>query len=223
MSSLTAILNFLEIATCITGFAFWPKIRRSYWGWFPIYLGVIFLIETTAEYLAFACGNVAANIAIYRFFGIPFEFLFLYWLFYRYFKTIHARRWALAVMYIYIVAWLIDLTLVGKMKLFLDSFSYTIGNILLLILLLHYFIGFSRSDDLLYYKTDRMFWVCLGLMIFYLGSLPFHGLRTTLNLKYPGLFIAYWQIQFVLNYLMYGLFIISFVWGKPESSNASRS
>jgi hypothetical protein len=103
----------------------------------------------------------------------------------------------------------------NHVKLLFD-FSYTIGNILLLVLLLMFFIKFSKGDEVLNYRSSRMFWVCLGIMIFYIGSMPFYGMRSTIyNLNQP-LFYFYWHAQFGLNYLMYILFIISFIWGREK-------
>jgi hypothetical protein len=61
-----------------------------------------------------------------------------------------------------------------------------------------------------------MFWVCLGLMLFYIGTIPFFAFRKVLYVEHRDFFYVYWYIQFGLNYLMYLLFILSFVWGRPK-------
>ncbi|MEO6455863.1 MAG: hypothetical protein ABIN97_17410 [Ginsengibacter sp.] len=213
---LITILNILEFSACITGFLYWKKIRHSYWRWFPVYLGIIVVTELVAEYFLYAKNDLTVNINIYRFFGVPFEFLFLFWLFYQYLNNTSKNKWPVFSAAIYLICLLIDLLYVGKMKLLFDSFSYTIGNILLLVLLLMFFLKFIKSDDILEYKSSMMFWVCLGLLIFYLGSLPFYGIRTTLYKEYRDFFFVYWYIQYGLNYLMYILFALSFIWGKPK-------
>ena len=210
------VLNILEISSCITGFVFYKKIKNSYWRWFPVYLGIISATELIAEYFLYAEGNLRMNDNIYRFFGIPFEFLFLFWLFYQYFFKTSQSKWPLFAMVGYIICLLADLLFVGKMKLFFDSFSYTIGNILLLVLLIMFFLRFIKSEEILHYKSSMMFWVSVGLLVFYLGSLPFYGLRTTLYNQYPGFFYLYWYIQFGLNYLMYILFSLAFIWSKQK-------
>lgn len=216
MKWLAILLNALEILACVTGFLYWKKIRHTYWRWFPVYLGIIVLTEFAAEYFSYARAQFGINIDIYRFFGIPFEFLFLFWLFHQYFGKSLKIKWPLISAAIYLICLFIDLIFVGKMKLFFDSFSYTIGNILLLVLLLMFFLKFTESDEILEYRSSMMFWVCLGLMIFYLGSLPFYGLRTTLYYMDRNFYYTYFYIQFGLNYLMYILFTLSFIWGKQK-------
>lgn len=216
MSPLTLLLDLFEFSACLAGFLSWGKIRHSYWRWFPVYLSIVFATEMIAKYFALVRHNVPLNIAVYRFFGLPFEFLFLFWLFHQYFRGGPARKWPLIAAATYLLALLVDLCYISGTRHFFDSFSYTIGNILLLILLLRFFLQFSNSDEILEYKTAMMFWVSLGLIIFYLGSLPFYGLRNTLNDQYRSLFYEYWRIQYLLGYLMYGFFIIAFIWGRPK-------
>jgi hypothetical protein len=208
------LLNILEIAACITGFLYWKKIRHSYWRWFPVYLGIIVLTELTGEFFLFVLGDLSSNIAVYRFFGVPLQFLFFFWLFYHYFRNTAVKNWPLYMAVIYLACLGLDLTIIGKMELYFDSFSYTIGNILLLIILLLFFFRFAKSDEILRYKTSMIFWVCIGLMIFYIGSLPFYALRTTLYNQYTDIFYIYWYVQFGMCISMYILFIFSFVWGK---------
>lgn len=216
MSWFIIILNIFEALACLAGFLYWKKIRNSYWYLFPLYLGIIVLTEFTGEYFLHVKKDLDLNIAVYRYFGIPVQFFFFYWLFYQYFKSIKRNKWPLFFGAIYLASWVFDLTYMSRIKLFFDSFSYVIGCIMLLVLLLIYFIRFVKSDELLQYKSSMMFWVCLGVMIFYIGSLPFWGLRTTLLMKYPNLFYVYWHIQFVFNCMMYILFSVSFIWGKPK-------
>jgi hypothetical protein len=214
MSWFTIILNFFELAACITGFLFWNKIRGTYWKWFPVYLAIIVLVELTGEYFLYVRHNLAANNAVYRFIGLPIEYLFLFWLFYHYVRPV--RKWPLILGAIYVLAWILDQVYLSKLKLYFDSFSVTIGNTLLLVSLLIFFIRFSNSNAILHYRSSMMFWVCLGLLIFYVGALPFYGMRTTLYREYRSLFYVYWYIQYFLNYCMYSLFMIAFIWGRPK-------
>ena len=207
------ILNCLELAACITGCLYWSKIRETYWKWFPIYLGLILITELTAEYFLFARHDLKTNGDIYWYFGLPLELLFLFWLFYQYAKP---RKWPLILAAIYVAGWILDQVYFSHLKLFFDSFSYTIGNALLLICLFVFFIRFSNSNEILNYRKSMFFWVALGLLIFYVGTFPFYGMRTTLWKDYRSLFWVYYYISFFLNYCMYSLFMIAFIWGRPK-------
>jgi len=216
MSWFIIVLNILEFMACITGLVFWNKFKNSYWKWFPVYLGVIILTELIGEYLLHVKKDLASNIALYSYFGIPIQFFFFYWLFYQQFKPAAKSKWPLISAAIYLICLVTDLAYISKIKLYFESFSYVIGCIFLLILILIYFARFIKSDEIIKYRTSMMFWVALGLMIFYIGAMPFFAFRTELYRQDKDFFYTYWYIQFGLNYLMYLLFIISFIWGKPK-------
>jgi hypothetical protein len=207
-------LNLFELMACVTGFIYWKKIRSSYWRLFPIYLLVIVCVEVLG---AFTEGDF--NINLYSYFGIPIQFLFFFWLFHQYFKPLPPVIWSIIATAVYIISLVTELIFLRNETLFFSSLSYTVGNVMLAILVLIFFSRFISSEKILGFKSDMMFWVSLGLLIFYLGSLPFYGLYNTIrdDTKYPGLLATYWSVQMIFNYLMYTFFTISFIWGKPKS------
>jgi hypothetical protein len=209
-------LNFFELAACITGFMFWNKLKKSYWKYFPIYLAVILLTEIAGKFILLVVKDSSLNTALYSYFGMPVQFFFFFWLFYRYFKNTSKNKWPLFSAIIYFICAVIDLIYAGKMNFFVEAFSYTVGNLLLLVLILMFFIEFINTEEILRYRSSMMFWVCLGLMVFYIGSMPFYGLRNTLFKQHPKIFYPYWYIQYGLDYLMYLFFSIAFIWGKPK-------
>ncbi len=209
-------LNFFELLACVTGFASWRKIKNSYWKFFPLYLALIVVTEITAECIGYLGGNWKLNADIYYFFGIPLQFIFFYWLFYKWFVLQSEKRCALLGTAIYLLTLLADMLFFNQMKFWFSSLSYLVGNIILLILIIIFFLGFINSRHILTYQGNMMFWTCTGLLVFYLGSLPFYGLWNTLARDYPDIFNAYWIIQVLFNYLMYIFFIIAFIWGKPK-------
>lgn len=205
-------VNACELLACLTGIVYWQKIKHSYWRWFVVYLGIITLLEATGFYIK--VGLQQNNIALYYWLIVPLEFLFFFWLLSKYGDGQAQKKWSLAATVIYVLCFLIDKVWLQHTQFAFSSFSYCIGNVLLLVLIIRFFLTFSTSNDILRYKENGMFWVCLGLMVFYIGSLPFYGLWNTLRNSYPTLFNNYWIVQTVLLYCMYLFFAISFIWGK---------
>ncbi len=66
-----------------------------------------------------------------------------------------------------------------------------------------------------------LFWVSLGLLLYYLGAFPYYGLRNVLARDFQGVYITYTYIVYVLDILMYLMFTISFIWGKPNIASSS--
>jgi hypothetical protein len=211
-------LNLLEILACLNGFLHWRKLRHSYWKWFPVYLAIIVVLELTGKFLLYGLNKPGLNTILYLFLGIPLQFLFFLWLFSMHYKMTELKNLPLVGAACYIVSGIIDFVYFseGATIWWFMSFSYTIGNIFLLILIITFFARTIRSDQILYIKSNIMFWVCLGLLTFYLGTLPFFGLYNTLNQNYPKIFDIYWYIQMGLNYVMYILFTLGFIWGNPK-------
>ena len=103
----------------------------------------------------------------------------------------------------------------GKPFVF-DSFSYCIGNLVLLVIIIAFFIKFSRGDDILNYSSSMIFWVSLGALVFYLGTLPYFGLIHLLYDKHRVIFNYYTYLFFVFDWIMYLLFIIGFIKWRPK-------
>jgi hypothetical protein len=209
------ILRVFELVACVTGFIHWEKIRTSVFRWFPVYLCFIVISEFIGQMLNEPAMK-QANIAFFNYFEIPVEFLFFFWLFFKTGK--HHKYQNLPVFYagIYLVAWLIDSLYLNRLQFSFYSFSYTIGNLLLLLLILRYFIQLVTSNSILGFANDIMFWICTGLLFYYLGTFPFYGLRNTLGTNYPQLYSTYSYIMYALNSLMYLMFTFSFIWGRPN-------
>jgi hypothetical protein len=202
-------LYVMELVAAVTGFLYWKKIKDSHWKWFPVFLATIFLLEITCYHLKSKWSN---PIVIYV--NIPLEFLFYFWLFYAYFRQSRLRYGAIAAGIIYVSTLLAEALLLAKKKFMFQSLSYEVGNLLLVVLIITFFIRFAKSDKILHYWRDQMFWVCIGLIVFFLGTLPFFSFWNSL-LKYDrAMFNGYRQVMFVLACLMYGCFSVSFIWSK---------
>ncbi|MGZ8550890.1 MAG: hypothetical protein ACXWV2_09520 [Chitinophagaceae bacterium] len=209
-------LNLFELLACLSGFANWKKIRGSYWEYFPFYLAIIFLSEVIGEYAGYRLHWVKFNLSWYRFFVIPFQFLFFYWLFWKYFSGDTVKTWVLAGLLIYLLSWILESAFLAGVETTFYSFTYLAGNVVLLVLVIVFFAKFMRSDEILNYKQSMMFWVSVGLLVFYLMSLPLYGLWNTLVYNYYDFFNDYWIAITLFNYMMYLLFTIAFIWGRPK-------
>lgn len=208
--------NAFELMACITGLVYWRKLRGTYWQWFPIFLALIFAMEMCGKFLRDVLGNVEWNFILFRYISIPLQFLFYCWLFGRYFNGSPVRNVPLVAAAVYALSLLADIFLVQQGRFWFFSFSYTVGNLVLLVLIFTYFIRLVRDEEALQFKTSLMFWVCLGLLLFYLGTMPFYGLHNTLRTKYPAIFMVYWYIQIALSALMYTSFTLGFIWSRQK-------
>lgn len=210
------LLIFFELLAAATAIMYWNKVSESYWKWFVVYLVTIALSETIALYVGYQLQDKQLNAFINIYFNIPLQFIFFFWLFYKWFGQSNKKSWAMAGCAGYIFSVLFELFFLKGKQLWFFSFSYIVGNIFLLLLTILFFYGFILSDKVLHYRSSRMFWVCCGLLVFYMGSLPMFGLWNTLATNYPAVFNRYWMVVMNLNYLMYVSFAISFIWASRK-------
>jgi uncharacterized membrane protein YfcA len=220
LKSLIIVLNILEASAFVSSIIYWRKIRNTYWRWFSFYLLFIVISEAIGAYLATRETNTLNN-AFFNYFEIPMEFLFFFWLFSRSFKKTKYSWLPVVCSGVYVLSWVLDIIYFNKMRFIFYSLSYTVGNLLLLVLILQFFIRLVMSDEILTFRKNMLFWVSSGLLLFYLGSFPYYGLRNTIAYNYQDIYTTYSYIAYILNCFMYLMFIFSFVWGKPNLRSSS--
>jgi len=203
------------------GIATWQKYRGSILQKMTIYLAFIVLAEITGNLLG-RFGFKQENNFLYSYIVIPVEFLFFFWFFYKTFD----KKWQKNVAFV-CVALLCCSMLYEKLfisineKYIFHSFSYSICNILLLLLIIVYFIDFVKSAQILHFKRSPVFWIAIGLLVYYLGSFPLFAMSRYLLAINKHLFNMYWHIQVILNCTMYFLFSIAFLWGRRTLTYSS--
>lgn len=205
-------LLIAEFLAMLAGFITWKKWKNSYLKWLPVYLIVITILEIwhfAFTYLhLYNYANPAYVIVV------PFEMLFISWFFYKTLNT-KSRSITLAGAAIYIAALVLEKTLFQNNTYYFQSLSYTIGNLFILIYLIIFFIELVKSANIFTFKRLTVFWIACGMLVFYLGTFPFYGLYNELA-KDLDVFMPVAWVATALNYCMYLLFTIGFIWGKPH-------
>jgi hypothetical protein len=211
-------IKFFELLAAVAGFITWNKWKNSYWKFFPVYLAIITVCEFVGHFFAVRLMLNAVN-NLYAF-VIPLEFLFFCWLFYKYLPQKH--KWtAITGAGCYILALIIEKITIPGPGYFFKSMSYSVGNIVILLLTVLFFINLFISAEILLFRRNIMFWVSIGLIVFYLGTYPFFALYNYYLKKDRSFLEAYAWAMIFSNYCMYLLFTIGFIWGKSISRSSS--
>ncbi|MCC7030540.1 MAG: hypothetical protein IT257_09560 [Chitinophagaceae bacterium] len=216
--TLITSLMIAEGIACITGLLSWKKARDSVWKYFIIYLLFVF----TSELFGLLCmyrGWKEIDQLYFTFVVIPAEFIFFYFLFAYHSTSKSYRRFAYLSVLFYLLSLFIENTGTHRPEFF--SISYTVGNLLLLLLIFMYLYKYLQSDELIQIRSNPLIYVSIGLLIFYIGAFPFYGLKNYLWSSYKVIGTNYWYFATILNCLMYCMFTISFLWGKHKSISSS--
>lgn len=214
MNPLLFVLYFFEMTACITGFIFWDKTKKTFWRVFPIFLLYIVLRETIVQ--VFTINNNIHTINIfYNFLFTPVEFIFFYWLFYKNLEKTKFKQLPIACSFFYLTTFIIDLFSHHFVQQnYFQYFSYTIGNLFLLTLAVCFFYIFIKGDTILKFKYNMFFWVCIGLLVYRIGSVPYWSFFGVLSDMYVNLLSTLKNVMLFGNIGMYVFFTIGFLLGK---------
>jgi hypothetical protein len=209
------LLDFLHVCEFIAMLSAIVKLKslkNFYWKWFAFYLIYIFIFDTVSS-----AAKYNYNIYIGNYLSliqIPLEFIFFYWLFAQ--KSLYNTKlfWSLSIIYLFTLV--LEYNFTSLTNFSFKSLNNTIGTLLLLILVVLEFIKQIRSDTIINFKLDKMFYINIGVILFYIGNMPFFSWYFSI-LKYPEIWNSYYIYFMVSNCIMYLLFAASFIWGKPKS------
>lgn len=211
-SILQETLLITQFLAALIGTIYLFKLKNSYWKWFSIYLIIIFMQEY------FLISNDSVNyqtkLTYSVFFGVPLQYIFLYWLYAL--KSLRNKRLFKITVLIYIVT-VVFLSFFNELYHVL-SLTTNIGTIILIGLLILEFIKQIKTDDILNFRENKMFFINLGLVLFYIGSYPYQVFGEELYENHFDIWDVYHTYFLATNCIMYLLFLASFIWGKTQQS-----
>jgi len=208
-NTLGEILFWIEGLAALIALLYFKSAKDSYWKYFVYYLIILFLFEIIGRYNENWGKHWKAN--FYNFLVIPYQFIFFYWLYAL--KSFKNKKlfWGLSLLYF--VSFVSEIFF-KKYKIFF-SFNYTLGCCMLMILVVMEYYRQINSNDILIFQQNRMFYINLGVTIFYIGTLPFITFYPFI-VKYVEVWNIYYDYFLISDIMMYVLFSISFIWGKQN-------
>ena len=110
----------------------------------------------------------------------------------------------------------------GIINLFFQSFlsesqllAYITGAVLLLFCIVLYYIEILSTSKVLIIDRDLLFWVSVGLLLFYVGYIPIKLTRIYFEYQ-DNLFFSLRIIHRLLIVILNACFIIGFLWTKKK-------
>jgi hypothetical protein len=208
---LVHLLHLCEFIALVAGIIKFKSLKNSYWKWFVFYLAYILVYEIIS-YIAKV--EFKYKIGLFQsYIHIPIEYLFLFWLFAV--KSLQKKVLFYWFSVLFFLSFVID-TRLQQGDFTFKSLNTTIGNLLLLILVMFEFNKQIKSDAILNFIENKMFYINIGVTLFYVGNMPFFGWYMPI-LKYPDIWNDFYKYFMISNCMMYLLFAASFVWGKVKS------
>jgi hypothetical protein len=203
------LLLFSETIAALVGIVYFKKLKNSYWKWFVFYLVFIAVESVILKFFVFDI-----VVFLYDFLIVPIEFFFFYWLYA--IKSLQNKKMFWTCVLLFLVTYIQHFFYKNQLKT-INEITYIVGCMLLFVLVLFEFIKQIKSDDILLFKQNKMFYINVGVVLLYIGSLPLFAFKMYLYEFKKEIYICYAYYFYSSNILMYLLFAASFIWGKSKT------
>lgn len=204
-------LFLMEGLAAFISILYYRRAKDHYWKYFSFYLVLIFFCESFGKW----GGNFIKydKPLFFNYFVIPVEFLFFYWLYAA--KSLKKPKLFYIISTLYLLSFIPNEFFLPSTKI-IFSFNYTLGCLILMVLVIMEYYRQVNSSDILNFNKNKMFYINLGVTLFYIGTLPFWTFFSLLT-KYMELWNIYFNYFLISGIIMYILFSVSFIWGKQSS------
>ncbi|WP_157418002.1 hypothetical protein [Aequorivita capsosiphonis] len=208
----TAFMALYVIVFVVAIFKF-PLYKETPLKFIPFILLFTILTEFLGQYIKDEYGEIITNVGL---FNIYYLFYFSFF-FYVFMKVIEEKRFKRYIKIGIIFFWIIYLSDLIFTDIFTESFirSYIAGAGILIFCILLYYISILQSSLVLVVKNDLLFWISVGLFLFYIGYIPIKIIKSWYYV-YDDFFQMLLIIQFSLIIVMYSFFLIGFLWMKKR-------
>ncbi len=191
---------------------YYNRGKERYWRFFSLYLIMMFLCEVMGKWGHYLIEYDKPK--FFNYFVIPLEFIFFYWLYAA--KSFGKPRLFYVLSLLYLFSFLPSEFFFTSKKI-IFSFNYTFGCLILMVLVIMEYYKQVNSSEILNFSRNKMFYINLGVTLFYIGTLPFWTFFSLIS-EYKELWSLYFNYFLITGIIMYLLFSISFIWGKQSSS-----
>ncbi|MCS3530872.1 hypothetical protein [Chryseobacterium sp. JUb7] len=214
MTELERILQesmiWVEGLAAVVSLLYYNRIKNQYWKYFTYYLVLMFLSEVIGKWGQFFFEYNKP--AFFNYFVIPLEFIFFYWLYAA--KSFGKPKLFYTISALYLLSFIPNEIFMTKKIIF--SFSYTFGCLILMGLVVMEYYKQINSSNILDFNKNPMFYINLGVTLFYIGTLPFWAFFAYITI-YREIYHIYFSYFLISGIVMYLLFSISFIWGRRNS------
>ncbi len=209
-SNLYFLFEVLALLLCIV---YAKRVKGSVIRFLPLYICAIVLFDLVAFYRRYSgLSNTWINDVV-----IPFEFCYLMLLFRCFLVKGNLRKIVIMFLGIYLIFFVADVVFYRETYSRLYLRSYLAGVLGLLVIIVMYCYELMNSDKLFRFYRQPEFWICAGVLLFYLGTLPFHLAWNIASVKFAKAYINTKGIFYSLICIMYLFFSISIVCLKPKT------
>ena len=215
---------FAELLSAVVGTIYFYKYKNTCLKYFLILLWYTTITEFSGWYVS---ANRVESLLFFDQNGMLYT-LWMYNLlriftfstiFYIYIKSINTKRYKQVIkifLIIYLILVVINWSFIQSFVFEMSEIPKVIGSLFVTITVIFYFIELLKSAKIITFHRVLLFWISVGLLLFYAGNIPFalQWNRYMLTL-FPDIHELY-LINTILALTMYLTFTFGFIWSKKE-------
>ncbi|MDH5413147.1 MAG: hypothetical protein OEW87_03325 [Flavobacteriaceae bacterium] len=211
-------VRYTELISAVVGSIYFYKYRHTVLKYFLILLWYITITEFCGYYFRkykflvhISNDGVVYNLWLYNLLEIV-TFGILYYIFFKSLKTTIYKLWTKILAIGFVLLTIVNWGFLQNFILEWSEFPNIYGSLTLIIIILFYFIELLRSDKIILFHRNLLFWISVGLLLFYAGTLPF-AIKVNGYALIPGIH-GLFLIIYILAIFMYLTFTFGFIWSK---------
>jgi len=211
MEHLRFLSKYLVLATALIGLSFYVvnyiKYKQKQFAETEYFLVSIFIMAGF-DFIGskFTSWFGMLNYPVYSTYIITFMLFYYYW-YHRLIKPKFKKNLIIIIGLLFSIFALINAFFIQDFYLGVQSYTYALGVIFLIISICFYFIEIFKSDMVLNITKSTHFWFSLGILLFHGTFLPFQVAHKFFLL---GDSIIFSIVLFFLNFIMCTCFVIGF-------------
>lgn len=200
----------VELLAAITATIFYPKYKNSsILKYFLFFLWYVAINELVGLYIRL---DQEINAILYNIYHVV-NFSFFFILYRNYLNNQKNKKLVIILCVIYLVSFIIN----GFFENYLiehQRFPYIIGSFFLVITIILYFFEVLNSEKVLHAKKNLLIWISFGLLIYFVGNLPFRILRNYYE-ELTDATVSF-LVKFTVTIVMNTCFILGFIWSDKK-------
>ena len=213
-------VKYTELLSAITGSIFFYKYKHTHLKFFLFLLWYITITEflgwflTEKRILVYVDENgLIYNLWLYNLLEI-ITFSFLFYIYYKSLSTNIHKFWVSIFFISFLIVTIINWAFIQNFILEWSELPNIFGSLFLIVSILFYLIQLLKSEQILIFHKSLLFWISIGLLIFYACTIPF-SIKMNGYALIPGIHKLF-LIIYVSAIIMYLTFTFGFIWSKKE-------
>lgn len=211
LSDLQIFGLIFQVITAIVGTIYFYKYDKTILKYFLIILWYIAINDIFGLILKKYFGFESVTLLYNIYYIIVFSYFMLL------FRNFVSNKNRKKLIFIFLIIYLISSFINCFFENYLEEVAtapYIIGAILVIIAIIFYYIDILNSEKVLYVNKNLLFWISIGVLIYYAGNIPFRIVR-----NYVGELVdasIQYLVLVILTFVMNICFIIGFIWSSKK-------